>query len=420
MMKEKKDNKVHIIGAGISGLVAAIQLEKLGYAPVILEKDTAIGGRVQTDTIEGFQLDRGFQVLLEAYPKAKEYLDYEALELQALEAGALLFDHGKGKLFGDPLRSIRFLLPMVFSSDASLSDKIKTYRLKKKLGRKSIEDIFAHDEHTTLAYLEKQGFSKRIIENFFQPFFSGIYLEPHLSTSSRMFEFVYKMFGEGKAMIPKKGMGAIPLQLANQFNKTDIQLNCEVENISQNRITLKGGKTIETDFIIVATDPERLMKNYVSSLDWKSCDSLYFSVKERNIAKPIIGLSKRKDSLVNNIFYPTSIATESKGDGDLLSVTVVKKHDYTIDELIAQTTKELAEQFGIDDARFLKHYPIAQALPSMHNIQCSMEVGATMISEGIAIAGDHQLNGSINAAMTSGELAAQMAHKTMAGISHLV
>jgi len=418
-MKEKENNKVHIIGAGISGLVAAIQLEKFGYSPIIIEKDSSIGGRVQTDIVDGFQLDRGFQVLLEAYPKAKEYLNYKALELQALDAGALLFDQGKGKPFGDPLRSLRFFLPMLFSSDATLSDKIKTYRLKKKINNKSIEDIFAQDESTTLAHLEKQGFSTRIIENFFRPFFSGIYLEPHLDSSNRMFEFVYKMFGEGKAMIPKKGMGAIPLQLAEQLKKTEIQLNSEVENISQHKITLKGGNTIETNFIIVATNPEKVMTNYVSSLSWKGCDSLYFSVKKRKIEKPIIGLNKRKGSLVNNIFYPTSIATENKGEGDLLSVTIVKKHGYSIEELIALTTKELAEQFGIHDAHFLKHYPIAHALPSMANIQSTIEVSATMISEGIAIAGDHQLNASINAAMTSGELAAQMAHKTMAGIPHL-
>ena len=80
MGNSSAEKNVIIIGAGISGLIAATQLERLGYHPTILEADSNLGGRVQTDIVDGYQLDRGFQVLLEAYPKAKEYLDYDQLE----------------------------------------------------------------------------------------------------------------------------------------------------------------------------------------------------------------------------------------------------------------------------------------------------------------------------------------------------
>ena len=73
---------IHIIGAGVSGLVAAKVLEEKGYSPVVIEATGRVGGRVKTDIVEGYQLDRGFQVLLTAYPAIQKYIDMDALDLQ--------------------------------------------------------------------------------------------------------------------------------------------------------------------------------------------------------------------------------------------------------------------------------------------------------------------------------------------------
>ncbi|WP_246020054.1 NAD(P)-binding protein [Muriicola soli] len=95
--------KIYIVGAGISGLVAAINLEKAGYSPVIYEASETAGGRIKTDVVDGYQLDHGFQVLLDAYPKAKEYFDYDALKLQRILPGAMLFGADKKLRLGTPV-----------------------------------------------------------------------------------------------------------------------------------------------------------------------------------------------------------------------------------------------------------------------------------------------------------------------------
>ena len=77
-MTSKKHHNIYIIGAGISGLIAALELEKNGCHPTIIEASDSVGGRVKTDVIEGYQLDHGFQVLLTSYPAAQKYLNYEA------------------------------------------------------------------------------------------------------------------------------------------------------------------------------------------------------------------------------------------------------------------------------------------------------------------------------------------------------
>ncbi|MEM8939049.1 MAG: FAD-dependent oxidoreductase [Bacteroidota bacterium] len=415
MYQNFESKHVHIIGAGISGLITAINLEKMGLSPIIWEEDDQIGGRVQTDLIEGYQLDRGFQVLLEAYPMAKKYLDFDALALQPLDSGALIFSNGQANLFGDPRRDVSFLFPTIFSSFATLSDKLKIFRLNQKLNKDDVIEIFNREEHSTLFYLKKFGFSSKVINTFFIPFFGGIFLEPDLNTSSRMFEFVYKMFSEGRAMIPKAGIGAISKQLRKRLHKTEIRLNTKVTHIKNNKIFLPGNESVTSDFTVIATNPENLIDNYTSSLEWKSCNTIYLTTPKRSLFKPIIGLNAAKDRFVNNIFYPTSIKTERKGKEELLSVTVIKNHELPIDHLVEVVRQELKQDFNIDQSAYLKHYTIPHALPNLRDLQYERDEGESLLTENIAIAGDFQLNGSLNAAMTSGEKAALITQRVLSG-----
>ena len=193
-MKGNSQKKIGIIGAGVSGLIAALELEKAGFAVTIFEKTDRVGGRVKTDLENGVRMDHGFQVLLEAYPMTKSYLDYKALDLKKFLPGAVVYKNGNRQTLGDPLRELSLLLPTLFSSLGTLSDKFKILALNRELKHTSIDTLFTEKETTTLQYLSQSGFSDSMINNFFRPFFSGIFLEPNLETSSRMFRFVYKMF----------------------------------------------------------------------------------------------------------------------------------------------------------------------------------------------------------------------------------
>ena len=414
MSKTQKKAKVYIVGAGIGGLVAAINLEQFGYSPIILEASDRVGGRVKTDIVEQYQLDHGFQVLLEAYPLAKKYLDYDALDLQPLSPGSEIFINGLGKKFGDPLRESSYWVPTLFSSLGTLGDKWKIFDLRNKLTHKSLEQIFAEEEKTTYSYLLDYGFSEAIISNFFRPFFSGIFLEPHLKTSSRMFEFVYKIFGEGNAVIPKAGMEAIPRQLAAKLSSSSIHYSSPVAKVSNEKIYLKDGDELPYDFSIIATDPSDILANYHSSLEWAACDTLYFTATSRQIEGPVIGLNTTQSSLVNNVFYPTSIETTHQGEQELLSVTVVKNHDYQQEDLVAQVIRELANDFGISGVSFLKRYKITRALPVLNDLQYARDPSESLLTERMALAGDFNLNGSLNAAMDSGEKAAKIANRVLA------
>ena len=405
---QRKDYKIHIIGAGISGLIAARILEENGYQPIIIEASNSVGGRVKTDIFNNYQLDHGFQVLLEAYPNAKKYLDFDKLNLQKFLPGAYVYQNGKSKLLGDPLRNLSFALPTLLANVGSFSDKLKIFKLNNTLKQKSIADIFASESVTTLQYLKDKGFTDKIIDNFFRPFFTGIFLEPELRTSSRMFEFVYKMFGEGLATIPKSGIGAISQQLKEGLKNTTFIFNSKVVTVNDAEIILDSGKKIKTHFTIIATMPNALVPNLKNqSYSWKSCYNLYFETEERSIKNPIIVLVAHKNALINNIFFHNSLETTTKGTKELLSVTVVKEHDLTESELQERVEQELMEYCGISTLSFLKCYHIKQALPEVDYLQYDISPTETQLKPTIYLAGDYLLNGSLNAAMQSGERAAQ-------------
>ncbi|MDG1270599.1 MAG: NAD(P)/FAD-dependent oxidoreductase [Ulvibacter sp.] len=405
-MKQKSPS-IHIIGGGISGLIAARVLEEHGLSATIIEATDRLGGRVKTDVLDGYSLDRGFQVLLTAYPAAKKYLDFDALALQEFLPGSAIFKNGKQKIIGDPLRNLSLLLPTLFSGIGTVNDKLKILALNRRLKKKSIQNIFTEKEQTTLAYLENIGFSETIITDFFIPFFSGIFLENKLDTSSRMFEFVYKMFGEGNAALPKDGIQAIPKQLFEKLKSTTIIFNTKVKSVENGNIKLESGETLKSNFTIIATQASGLVSNLKNQATlWKSCDTLYFEVTKREIRKPLIGLIAAPNALINNIFYHTSLQTSATATKELLSVTVVNRQNLTNKQLVAKVQKELKELCNIDSCTFIKQYNIPMALPKLQDIEYEMLPSETRLTETIFLAGDTQLNGSLNAAMIAGERAA--------------
>lgn len=405
---ERKDYKIHIIGAGISGLIAAKVLEQEGYEPIIIEASDRVGGRLKTDSVEGYLLDHGFQVLLDGYPKAKEHLDFESLELQKLKPGAVIFSNGKAQTIGDPLRDLSLLWPTFLSSIGTFSDKLKILKLNIELKKKTVNSIFTAETSTSLNYLKAKGFSDQIIAKFFKPFFTGIFLEPELRTSSRMFEFIYKMFGEGLAVLPKSGIEAISKQLKAQLHKTTFIFDSKVKQVNDAHIELEDGSLINTHFTIIATEAHALIPNLNKQpQDWKSCYNLYFEVDKRSIDQAIIGLIADKEAIINNLFYHTSVNQASKGAKELLSVTVVKSHQLSKNDLIEKVKTELKFYCDIETSRFLKMYHIKQALPDVALVHYDISPTETQLKPTIYLAGDYLLNGSLNAAMLSGERAAQ-------------
>jgi protoporphyrinogen oxidase len=394
-----------IIGAGVSGLVAAIEMEKAGFTPLILEATESVGGRLKTDQESDLPIDHGFQVLLSDYSEAQKYLDFDSLDLIRFKPGSVIFKNGKQQKIGDPRRDISFLWSTLTSSIGSFSDKLRILKLSNKLKKKSIEDIFLTPEVSTLDYLRGLGFSNTIIESFFQPFFAGIFLEEKLGTSSRMFEFVYKMFGTGYATIPRNGIQEIPKQLAAQLNQSTFRFNTLVTQIENKTVHLENGEKLIADQIIIATDSNSILnKNNKSEVKWKSCYNIYLESESSVFNQPIIGLLSDKKLLVNNFHFLSDVFGGKK---EILSVTVVKSHTFSESEMVQKVKNELEQYCNIKTKEVIKVFHIKKALPDLDQLKYEPVIKDLKINDVVYCCGDHLANGSLNAAMASGRLVAQ-------------
>jgi len=328
----------------------------------------------------------------------------DALKLQKLESGALIYANGQSYQIGDPLRNWKVLLPTLLANVGSIGDKLKILKLNNRLKQKSLEEIFETPETTTHAYLENFGFSDKIIQRFFRPFFAGIFLEPDIRTSSRMFEFVYKMFGEGYATVPRDGIGAISAQLKGKLKNTEFRFNTEVSEVTNDQILLKTGEKFDHGGTIITGNASALIHNMRNQeTEWKSCLCLYFEVDKTNIPEHTIALVADSGNLSNNLYA----YTDNKSGKNILSVTALEYDGKTNQEMVERITKEVRQFTGARQVTHIESFQIDQALPDIQNLHMTAEPSESKLADNIFLAGDYLFNGSLNAAMESGRLAAQ-------------
>jgi phytoene dehydrogenase-like protein len=411
-----------VVGAGLAGLSCALELQRRGVTTTILEASDAPGGRVRTDSVDGFLLDRGFQILLTAYPEAQRSLDYAALDLRAFYPGALVHAEGKLRRLADPLRKPADLIESIFSPVATLPDKVKIAELILKLKSGPLERVFDEPEVETIDYLREHHFSDKVIERFFRPFFGGVFHDRDLRKSSRMFRFVMRMFAEGDAAIPAKGMGQISAQLAARLKPDSLRTNTRVERLDNGAVTLSTGEIVRARQVVIASEgPEacRLLGDALPPVESNAVTCLYFAAEKAPIDEAALVLDGDGNGPVNNLCVP-SLASEhyAPTGAHLVSATVIGNPTDSDEKLEHAARAQLASWFGapVNSWRALRTYRIHHAQPALVPPAIDPHVRASRIRPGVHVAGDHRATSSINGAMLSGRLAAQnVAHDLTQG-----
>ena len=355
-----------IVGAGMAGLACALTLHRSGVQFLLFDRDEKVGGRVQTDEIDGYRLDRGFQVLLTAYPEAKRFLDYETLELQSCYSGSRVWYDGKFHQVTDPFRHPFYGVCSIFNPIGSFFDKLRVGMLR--LGLKSTRHM--PDDLSTIEALQELGFSCSMIDRFWKPFMRGVFLENDLSTSIRKFEETFRLFAQGETTLPRRGIGEIPRQMANQLPAEQLKLGHSVSEVYPQEIKTKDGKSWEGRAVVLATDFEsadRLLELDSKSRNWNSVDCLYYSfpVSDLPVKKPILHLNGSGQGPINNLSFVSSLTDCSPQGKELLSVSVIGHKDRKIEDLEFEVSQQLIKWFGsrAKNWKNIKFYRIKHAVP---------------------------------------------------------
>lgn len=409
-MNSETEYDVVVIGAGIAGLTAAVSLAKVGLRVHVFERDSDVGGRVQSDVIDGFTIDRGFQVYLTAYPRAGSLLDLNALHIHRFEPGALTWTGQGFAEVVDPVRRPSALRRAMRSVVGTWLDKLRVLRLRQRLGQKSLEEIFACPEITTADALQQNGFSKSFQRGFLRPFLAGIFLDPTLEVSSRMFEFVFRMFASGDAAVPAAGMAGIPKQLAQRLETGAISVSTPVRSVASidGKVILNcGERIIFAKSAVVAArgvEIEGVSQDGDSGPRWRSCITLSYDAAHSPIDRPILMVNGTGQGLVNHVACMSDVAPSYAPPGRaLLSVTIIGESALSDQELDAGCRQELATWFSgepIHDWRLLKLDRIREALPA--DAEMAADPHPTEVAHNIFLAGDYLATPSIEGAVSSG------------------
>ncbi len=413
------DHRVRVVGAGLAGLEAARRLAESGVEVTVYESEPRVGGRVRTRDVDGFTLDRGFQVLFTAYPEFERAVDLEALDLQRFPPGAIVCRRNHRSVVTDPLRDPRHAVETAFSRDLTLGDKLRTLRLRREVKRKSISDIFQGPDESIESALRGRSFSNRYLDSFAAPFWGGITFDRSLSTSKRVLEYTFKMLSEGYAAVPAAGMQELPNQTAARARKAGAEIETEsaVEAVTgTGPVDVElGNETVTADSVIVAAGPETsydLTDVEAIPTSGRGTVTQYFSLVSGNPIGSQPRIHLHADGAVpNQVAVLSAVAPDYAPDGRILLSASTPGHVDADESDLARQTRvtleswypeasfdglELLETVRIPFAQFEQPPGIYSNLPAV-----------TAPDGEVYLAGDHTEYASINGALASGRKAAR-------------
>jgi phytoene dehydrogenase-like protein len=398
-----------IVGGGLAGLYCGRELARRGITFQILEASDGVGGRVRTDTVDGFRLDRGLQNYLSSYPEGRRVLDYAALDLRPFDRALGVWFGGKMHRLAAPTDEPLTALKSAFGPIGSLADKLAAAKLA--AGVRGVPDEAA--DESTLEFLKAHGIGPRMLDRLFRPFLSAVFLERELSTSARFFRFVFRLFAEGRPSLPAGGMQAIPDQLAAALPPGSLRLNTAVSEISGTTVALATGERLTAKAVVVATDGPAavgLCGGAIPPVRSNATATLYYAADAPPWAEPMLLLDGEGRGPVTAVAVPSAVAPGYAPAGQsLVAASVVGMPAEGDDELDRACRGQLSGWFGpaVGGWRLLRVYRIRHALPHHPAGALTPWERSVRVRAGVYVCGDHRDQGSINGAMTSGRRAAE-------------
>ena len=381
-----------IIGSGITGLTIAKLLNNKNEDYLIIDKNNSVGGKLATENHLGYELDCGFQILLEDYPNLKIFPEIYNLEAKRLSSGFITIKQENLYKILNPFKNIKGLSPANTFPGFTLKDKyllLKLILLNKKYKNKKIP---------VKDFLKNFGFSHTFIKNFFVSFFQGVFLSKDLNVPLKYFLFIFSLFSKSNVSIPINGIDQIAKNIASLLDSSKIIFNKEIINIGINSIKTKDGDNFNfknlycTDSKIEKLINKELNQEFFKDITYNGTQCFYFISDMVDINDDFIYLFPDSNN-ITNIYFKKVSQDELLVSVSSLSMEVSKN---TIE-------KEILGYFSsMKNIRFLNSYKIPDALPSNPKFFNFQEKSFYKYTNNIYIAGDYLSSPCLDGAIQSG------------------
>tara|TARA_A100001015_G_scaffold174960_1_gene194496 strand:- start:188 stop:1408 length:1221 start_codon:yes stop_codon:yes gene_type:complete len=397
-------HRIAILGAGLAGLATAYHLESQNIDYILIEQKNYIGGRQQTIKIDSFLCDVGFQILLSAYTQLNQF-PLNNLENCYFPSGAKCYINNAFHKLANPLKHPFNLLNSLFNPAATMTDYIRLSKHILKLLSISQEDIFSEPNISTTELFKSLNLSQSFITNFLNPFFKGIFLEPNLNTSARLCNYYLKLFVTGDAIVPKKGICALPELIASYIPTKKIQLNTKVESVKNSIITTTQD-IFKADYICCALDNHSASHLFnIPKLSHNQVKNIYFSSKEATINSKWLHLVDTGP--INNFHSVTALNKEaSPQDTYLYSISSIPTKNEPMSSLEILNHAKLLLGNSVDTWKEVIEFNIKHAL--INQKVSYNQLNSSFNKENIYFCGDWTIQASTNGALYSGRKVANL------------
>ncbi|MGC4771378.1 FAD-dependent oxidoreductase [Micromonospora sp. DT44] len=399
------ETDVVVVGGGLAGLAAARRLHRAGVPWRLLEAAGRLGGRVATDVVDGYLIDRGFQVLNTAYPRLGTLLDTNRLNLGYFTSGVLVRRGDDLLRLVNPLREPAGGPRTALAGVGSLLDRIRFAALATGAATLPASRLLAASETTTETALRRAGLSDAIIEELLRPFLSGVFIDRELATSSHVFAMVLRSFARGRIGLPAEGMAALPRAIAGPLPTDLLDLDTPVAQVAPGLVRTQAGD-IRCRAVVVAVDPPAAaaLLPALTTVRMHSYTTYYHSASEPPLREPILLVDgDRREIVANTVVLSNAVPTYAPAGRHLVATSVVGPTAPPEPTIRAELTRLYGRSTA--DWTHLTTVSVPDALPAAPPPQGRLRKPVAL-GQGLFVAGDHRDSPSIQGALASGWRAA--------------
>ncbi|ORT60325.1 NAD(P)/FAD-dependent oxidoreductase [Streptomyces sp. CB03238] len=400
MLKHARHADVVIVGAGIAGLAAAHQLTSAGVTVSVLEAAPHIGGRMATEHIDGFRLDRIGQLLSTSYP------GLGGADLRLFQPGVLVYGDGRLHRTGEVGRAARWARARALASAPRPLDQARLGAALARLAATGDARLLARPERPALDALAGRGLPARTVSGFVRPLLSALLCDPDLTTSSRCADLALRDYARGRLCVPAGGAATLPERLAATLPPGTVKTGVHVKDASINKVVTAEHGELSCRSLVVATGA-RAAAELLPGLrvpGFHPVTVLHHTAPAAPLPDAALVLDGDRTGPVSHSAVMSQVDPSRAPHGRvLISSTVLGAPPDRLDQRV-RTQLAALYGTGTDDWELLAVHHDPEAVPAMpppHDPQRPVR-----LLGGLYVCGDHRDTSTVRGAYRSGRRAA--------------